>query len=52
MKVIFKVRTRYVGSDVEEEVEYLDGTDEEDIQKDFENWVWENIDSGWSIEED
>lgn len=52
IKVKFKVGTKFVGSDVEEIVEYnTEGMTKEEVYKmieeDFETWVWENIDSGF-----
>jgi len=55
MKVKFSVSTRYVGSKVEE-VLYIDLSDceteeeiEEVLSKEYEFWVWENIDGGFEI---
>lgn len=46
MKVKFKVSTGY-GCDNEEIIEIPDGTTDEDIEKECQQWVWENIDGHW-----
>lgn len=57
IKVEFQVGTKYVGSSVEEVVEFEIEDDmtekeiEEMIEEEFERWVWENIDSYWEIQE-
>jgi hypothetical protein len=44
---VFHVALNYVGCEEMEEFEYPVGTTEEDIQTDFEDWVWNQLDSGF-----
>ncbi|MDY2572716.1 MAG: hypothetical protein SOW67_01395 [Fusobacterium necrophorum] len=60
-KVKFYVSTRYVGSEIEEDIDLvedygfseeeakklLEDKDEERLKDLFNEWVWENIDGGW-----
>ena len=47
MKLKFRVSTGYVGSDYEQIIEYPDDITNEEIEEDFNVWVWEHIDCGW-----
>ncbi len=55
IKVEFYVSTRYVGSDVREEIELdvpenLTENELDDfIRPIYEDWAWEALDSGWQI---
>ncbi|KYM67126.1 hypothetical protein A2U13_08860 [Fusobacterium necrophorum subsp. funduliforme] len=58
-KIKFYASTRYVGAEVEEDVDLIEdyGFSEEEAKEIFENedkiqeifneWIWENIDAGW-----
>ena len=46
-KLIFYVKTNVVGSKVKEEQEFEDNVTDEEIEKAYEEWLWNNIDSGW-----
>lgn len=58
-KVKFYVYTRYVGSEVEEDVDLIEDygfseeeakeilEDEDKLQEIFDEWLFENIDAGW-----
>lgn len=56
---VFSVSTRYVGSEVKEEIEiefteeqYNDEEKREQvIQEYYEDWLWENIDTSWREQE-
>lgn len=58
IKAHYYVSTRYVGSDIEEDVEIevpKEATKEEIedlIQIDFEEWVWNTISASWNYESD
>lgn len=53
VKIKLFVGTRYLGSDVTEEieVEYPDNATEKEIEeikeKEFQDWLWDNINCGW-----
>jgi hypothetical protein len=51
-KLWFYVGTNYVGSTVKELVEVEDDATEEDIEKDFNEWMWNTINAGWYEAED
>lgn len=54
VKLTYFVRTRFVGSDVKEEVELelpdnynVEQDSDSIIAEDYECWLYDNIDSGW-----
>jgi len=55
INVTFQISTRYVGSEMKEEIELLvpeDATEDqldEILREAFEEWVWESTDGGWKI---
>ena len=46
-RVKFYCDIGYVGCEKEEIVEYEDDVSEKDIDADFQDWLWNNIDAGW-----
>lgn len=52
-KLKFYVSTGFVGSKREEIVEVEDNATDDEIQEEFNLWMWENISAGWlDIEEE
>lgn len=49
MKIEFFLNTgfSFAGATHKEIVEYPDDTPMEDVQDDFNTWVWQKIDAGW-----
>lgn len=46
-KIKFYFTTGYVNCECEEVMEYPDDTPKEEIQRDFEIWLWENSNATW-----
>lgn len=44
---MFYVKTNKVGSKCEEKFEYPDGTSDEEIEEDFKDWVWNEIEASF-----
>lgn len=44
----FSISTRYVGSTVTEDFEFDDDVEESEVQATWEEWVWNNIDGGFT----
>lgn len=53
LKFEFSIGTRYVGSDVKDEIELEfddDATEQEiesQVEEVYKDWVWEQVDGGW-----
>lgn len=47
MKVKFSVSTGMVGSKIVETVELPDDLTDEQIESEFQAWMWERIDAHW-----
>ena len=51
IKIRFHIALNNIyGSGVEEVFEYPDDVTDEELEKDFTEWVWEEIDAGWNKE--
>lgn len=49
MKVRFYAGTKYVGSKVEEEIEFEDDLSDDELYEELEDWVDNNVYSGFVI---
>ena len=45
---VFSIATCYVNSDVTEEIEFEDDVSEDELLESWKEWVWEQLDGGFS----